>query len=179
MDAINRITPSAGGLSSQAVKERRVAVPAGTDGKAEPSREEVAKKKQQELESQQRTLREQLESANRQSEALKETAEVEGKCLTIAMRIMSGDTVPQQDYRYLAKNNSGLYARAITLRVERSDPRKYKRVSEDEKQDDAVAQMSKALGGDTHTSSDSGAEADLPKVEGAADSVPVALNTRA
>jgi hypothetical protein len=77
-------------------------------------------------------MRQQLESAKTQAKAAGESAEVKMKCITIAMRIMSGDEVPREDHRYLAKHDLELYCKAITMRVAREKPRHYKRISEDE-----------------------------------------------
>jgi HPt (histidine-containing phosphotransfer) domain-containing protein len=77
-------------------------------------------------------MRQQLESANAQAEAMGESAKVRMECNIIAMRIMSGDEVPREDHRYLAKHDPELYAKAITMRVAREKPKHYKRISEDE-----------------------------------------------
>jgi len=78
----------------------------------------------------------QLESAREQGEAMAEAARVRIKCLIIAARIMSGDKVPREDYRYLAKHDLELYSKAVSLRMEKEDPKKHRRVSEKEKSDD-------------------------------------------
>jgi hypothetical protein len=59
-----------------------------------------------------------------------EEAKVRLKCLMIAMRIMAGDTVPREDYRYLAKNDLELYSKAVSMRIEQENPKKHKKISE-------------------------------------------------
>ena len=87
---------------------------------------------------------EQLEISRKQSEGAAEGWRVLIRCLKIASRIMNGDIVPKEDHRYLAEHDPKLYAKAITLRVHNDDPKKYKRVSEDEKQDKAEKENNKA-----------------------------------
>ena len=65
-------------------------------------------------------------------------------CLKIAMRIMSGDIVPEADHRFLAEKDPDLYHQAISMRVEKVDPEEHDRLSEDEEDDDAAA-MSDAV----------------------------------
>lgn len=95
-------------------------------------RAKEAKNEREEIASRYQKLIEQLESAREQGEAMGESMKVRMKCLLIAMRIMSGDKVPPEDYRYLAKNDLELYAKALMMRTEKEKPQKHKRVSEDE-----------------------------------------------
>lgn len=86
--------------------------------------QQVAKKQLQALK--------QLESSSEQQKASNENTKILIKCLMIAMRIMAGDEVPKEDHRFLAKYDMGLYHRAISMRIMRENPKKYKRLSEDE-----------------------------------------------
>lgn len=95
-------------------------------------RERTLKDEMTEMASVHQELMSQLENARKQSEAMAESTKVRMKCLLIAMRIMSGDKVPSEDYRYLAKNDLGLYAKAVSLRMEKENPKKHKQVSKDE-----------------------------------------------
>lgn len=88
---------------------------------------------QAEMASRYQEMLDQLEKAREQGDAMADSMRLRMKCLLIAMRIMSGDEVPVQDYRYLAKNDLELYAKAVSMRVEKENPKKHKRVSEDEK----------------------------------------------
>ena len=82
-------------------------------------------------------FKEQLEIARKQSEGAAKEWETLIKCLKIAMRIMSGDIVPKADHRYLAKNEPEMYAKAITLRRHKAEPKKHKRLSEKEEPEKA------------------------------------------
>ena len=95
-------------------------------------------------------FQEQLEIARLQSEGAAEQWRILIKCLKIAMRIMSGDIVPKADHRYLAKHEPELYSKAITLRMEKENPKKHKRLTKDEKTDkaDKTANTDKAAKGD-------------------------------
>ena len=79
-------------------------------------------------------FKEQMEIARTQSEGAAEQWRVLIKCIRIAMRIISGDIVPKEDHRYLAKHDPKLYAKALTMRIPKDNPKKYKRLSKDEKQ---------------------------------------------
>lgn len=91
--------------------------------------EEALQKKLQEKEAAAKAMLREVENAKKQNEAMQDTVQKQNKCFVIAMRIMAGDKVPPGDYRYLAKNSPGLYSQALTLRVARETPRKYKQVS--------------------------------------------------
>ncbi len=100
-----------------------------TDDKTKKLEEEQKKKNEQRL-----SIIEQLKEEQKNAETRAESAEVQRKCMVIASRIIAGDKVPWQDYAYLAKHDSKLYAMALTHRIEAKKPKKYKRLSEDEKE---------------------------------------------
>jgi hypothetical protein len=79
-----------------------------------------------------------LEASKEQAEAAGDAAKIRLKCMIIASRIMSGDKVPLEDYRYLAKNDPGLYGKALTMRFERDKPKKHDRLSEEEEEEGTV-----------------------------------------
>lgn len=83
-------------------------------------------------------IREQIRQAQEQADAQGEAMENHGKCMLIASRIMSGDKVPKEDEQFLIENNAELYMRAITMRVEKEDPREYDRLSEDKERGEAA-----------------------------------------
>lgn len=93
-----------------------------------------ALQKQQEARQELDSFQRLLESSDKQAEAAGEAARIRIKCMVIAARIMSGDKVPLEDYRYLAKNDPELYGKSITMRIERDKPKKYDRLSEDEEE---------------------------------------------
>jgi len=86
----------------------------------------------------------QLDEARKQSEAAAEAFEKQRKCILIAMRIMCGDKVPPEDYRYLAEHAPGMLAMAIMMRRAKENPEEHKRVSEDEKRTPEAASKSGA-----------------------------------
>ena len=55
------------------------------------------------------------------------------KCLQIAMRIMNGDHVPTKDRQFLLENEPQMYSQALLLRRNNNDPKKYKSLIEDKK----------------------------------------------
>jgi hypothetical protein len=77
-------------------------------------------------------LREQLRQAGEVGEGMAEAWREKIKCMIIAMRIMKGDNVPEQDHRFLRDRDIELYARAISLRIEKEDPYDHDRLSDDE-----------------------------------------------
>ena len=81
-------------------------------------------------------LHEELKRAGDIATGMAEGYKVKIKCMQIAMRIMSGDKVPLADHRYLAERDSELYAKALSMRVEKKDPKEHDRLSEDEKAED-------------------------------------------
>lgn len=78
-------------------------------------------------------LKAHLKKSDSEIKKMRESADIQLKCNIIAARIISGNKVPKSDYIYLAKNDSGLYQKAILLRTEREKPIKFKRISEYEK----------------------------------------------
>jgi len=85
----------------------------------------------------------QLETVNAQNGASAKASEIRLKCIKIAMRIMSGDIVPDGDHRFLLENDPELYGKAVMMRIQKENPEKHKRISED----------------------DDGFDADLPDIE--------------
>jgi len=82
-----------------------------------------------------KALREGLKQAREAGEGAAAAWKEKIICLQIAMRIMSGNIVPEEDHRYLRERDIELYSRAIQLRIEKKDPDEYDRLSEDEKND--------------------------------------------
>ena len=95
------------------------------------ARQKQLEEAQQELKEYQRML----EASKAQAEAAGDAAKIRLKCMIIASRIMSGDKVPLEDYQYLAKNEPGLYGKALTMRFERDKPKKHNRLSEEEEEE--------------------------------------------
>ncbi len=83
-------------------------------------------------------LTRQVEVGQESLKAQMNQIEVRRKCMTIAIRIMNGDNVPRQDYKYLAKNDMGLYSTAITCRMQKENPKDHKRVSTEDNPDNAI-----------------------------------------
>lgn len=77
-------------------------------------------------------MKEQMEVANAKAKAQTEVMDNAGKCMTIASRIMAGDTVPRNDESFLAKNDSKLYMMAISMRRQKETPQKYRSITEEE-----------------------------------------------
>jgi len=84
-------------------------------------------------------MRRQLNDTKKQVEAEAEAMKIKKQCMVIARRIMKGDKVPDADHRFLFKNDPSLYTQAVTLKVKNDNPKKHKRLSEDEKQEEAGA----------------------------------------
>lgn len=57
------------------------------------------------------------------------------KCMVIATRIRNGDNVPNKDTRFLLENEPEMYLRAVLFRQKNNNPKKYKSILEDEKND--------------------------------------------
>ena len=90
--------------------------------------------KLEEMRDEMRRLREELERAGEAGEGAAEMWKIEIKCLQIAMRIMSGNKVPPADHRFLMDNKPELYAKAITMKMEKVDPKELDRLSEEEEE---------------------------------------------
>jgi len=101
-------------------------------------------KKLEEMRNEMRALREELKRAREAGEGAAEAWKVRIKCLQIAMRIMSGDKVPDEDHRYLREKDPELYGRSITLRIKKKDPKEYDRLSEDERDGSTVYDPARA-----------------------------------
>ena len=84
-----------------------------------------------------------LDEANEQSANAAEGWKIYLRCMQIARNIMSGNTVPKADHRYLAKHDPELYSKALTLRVEKEEPKKLKKVSSEKKSDKKDAKEAK------------------------------------
>ena len=91
--------------------------------------------------------RRQIEGAKKQAKSEADALKTRLKCQKIARRIMKGDIVPQADYRYLLKNDPGLYTQAVSLRVESKDPKKHDRLSKDEKPEEMGGQEAPSADG--------------------------------
>ena len=83
-------------------------------------------------------LEEMLKNSRDQSEQSAESFDDLGKCMTIAARIMNGDTVPQKDHKFLAEKYPELYEQAILMRRINHDPKKYKSLIEDEEEENST-----------------------------------------
>ncbi|MEG1971698.1 MAG: hypothetical protein RR315_00965 [Oscillospiraceae bacterium] len=92
-------------------------------------KKEAIIKQQAEIKAQQEDMKAQMKAAEAEAKALSDAASIQSNCLLIASRIISGDEVPKEDMRYLAKNSPELYGKAMTLRISREHPKKYKRIS--------------------------------------------------
>jgi len=84
------------------------------------------------LRNEMQALREGLKQAREAGEGAAQAWKERIKCLQIAMRIMSGDIVPEEDHRYLREKDMELYSRAIQLRIVKEDPEEYDRLSDDD-----------------------------------------------
>lgn len=117
------------------------------------ARQKQLEEAQQELKEYQRML----EASKEQAEAAGDAAKIRLKCMIIASRIMSGDKVPPEDYRYLAKNDPGLYGKALTMRFERDKPKRHDRLSEEEEEEGTVYSGSATEAASSLSAEESGA----------------------
>ncbi|MCL2078626.1 MAG: hypothetical protein FWH17_02150 [Oscillospiraceae bacterium] len=99
------------------------------------------KSKRENFLNEQRSLLEELRRVGEMSEGLAEGWKIKIKCLQIAMRIMSGNEVPKEDHRFLMENDAELYSRAISMKIQKTDPEEYDRLSEDDKDKDNTTQQ--------------------------------------
>lgn len=60
------------------------------------------------------------------------------KCIKIAMRIINGDEVPEKDKKFLAKTDPEMYFKAILLKRQNENAKKYDSVLNDKKTDNAI-----------------------------------------
>ena len=169
--------------SQQTVEEANPAETLVSDGAKdalELSSESIQKSKEeleakaQETADTLKNLKEQLEIARKQAEGAAEEWRIRILCLKIAMRIVSGDIVPRKDHQYLAKHDPELYGKAISMRVEKEEPKKLKRLSKDEEEDSDTAAESpqennRTSGSDAQSPVDPGAADDAALAEDAAD----------
>ncbi len=63
----------------------------------------------------------------------KEKMKIALTCLEISRRIISGDSVPYDDHKFLLKNDPQLYGRSMSMRFPKSNPFKYRQLSDKEK----------------------------------------------
>ena len=98
-------------------------------------------------------LRKQMENAKEQGEAMGKALEVIRKCMVIAMRIIKGDKVPKEDHKFLRENDLERYVKAIMLRQANDNPKKHKRVSEDEEESQGASSTDAAESGSPIASS--------------------------
>ena len=143
---IQRIAGNQPGLYASVAKTAQPADANATGQAAQPGNtimqavaqvEEAKKSLAQEMErmrAESESLRLQVEQAKQQGEAAARQFDTLQKCLIIARRIISGDEVPREDYRFLAENEPALYKQAILMRQHKEDPEEYDRLSEDEEE---------------------------------------------
>lgn len=79
-------------------------------------------------------LRDGLKHAQESADAVGKAHETLAKCLQIALRIVSGDTVPIQDQKYLMENNMELYSMAMNMRLSKKDPKEWDTLLEEDKE---------------------------------------------
>lgn len=122
-----------------------------------------------EMASKYQELKEQLEKAREQGDAMAESMQTRTKCLLIAMRIMSGDKVPIEDQRYLADKDPELFAKSNMMKLQNPDPKEHDRISEDEELTDedsarepgvSAASENQSAGGEVSVEASEGASAD-------------------
>ncbi len=96
-------------------------------------------------------IKEQMEQLREQSKAAEKSGIINSKCMTISLRIASGDEVPLKDIMYLQKHRSDLYDMAMKMRILKTDPEKYDSIVDDDEDDDTS-------GNENHTSDDNGSD---------------------
>jgi len=109
-----------------------------------------------EMRNEMRALLENLERAREAGEGAAEAWKEKIRCMQIAMRIMSGNKVPEADHRYLREKDAELYGKAITMRMEKVDPKEHDRLSEDEEEEGGIIENTENV---SAASSDSGSDA--------------------
>lgn len=102
-------------------------------------------------------LQQQLDSVEQQKKAGEKSWDAMGKCLTIAMRISSGDNVPASDIQFLQDHNPELFMQAMSLRVLKKDPEDYDSVLDGD-EDEAIDDSSNAKAVDSGMTTDSTGE---------------------
>ena len=145
-------------LSAQGLEKERIA-------KVEPASQDVG------------ILQKQMEQIREQSEDAAEGWKIYIKCLRIAMRIISGDNVPEIDHQYLAKNDPELYGKAMSMKVHKQDPEDLDSISDEDddkksgsEDEDGAAEglASASMGAVDFGGADIGA-AEAPSPEGSGD----------
>lgn len=74
-------------------------------------------------------MRQQMADMAEKAEEERESERIEKLCFEISERVFAGDKVPASDLSFLRKHDSGLYARAILLRVKKRKPHEYRRLA--------------------------------------------------
>lgn len=95
--------------------------------------EEIKEQKENKLQDYYTKLSEFLDEAHKSSEGAGEAYKTLGRCIKIAMRIVSGDNVPAKDAHYLMENNKELYSMAMNMRMIKDDPKDLESVLDEEK----------------------------------------------
>lgn len=80
-------------------------------------------------------LQDLLSSSKDQIEGSQKSMDALSRCMTIARRIANGDQVPYKDIKFLMDNNPDLFQMAMSTRMPKRNPEKYKSVLEDEEED--------------------------------------------
>lgn len=74
-------------------------------------------------------MRQQMADMAENAEEERERERIEKLCFEISERVFAGDKVPASDLSFLRKHDSGLYARAILLRVKKRKPYGHRRLT--------------------------------------------------
>jgi len=127
------------------------------DKKTSEKKDKIAewKEKLEEMRREMSWLRDELKRAGEVAEGMGEAMRVMIKCLRIAMRIMSGHNVPDADHRFLMENDSGLYSKAVMMKIQVIDPEDFDRLSEDEEENEEQSGIDGAPVSSTDTSTES------------------------
>lgn len=126
-------------LSEKAATPETETSPAAAESKITPQSEpsvpeqrlSLQKKMEQQMEESSRALkqmREQMADMAKKAEEERERERIDKLCFEISERVFAGDKVPASDLSFLRKHDSGLYARAIMLRVKKRKPYEYQRL---------------------------------------------------
>lgn len=139
MSEINYVTKREEVISKEArnVMKRQNAVLGKQEGSLSGAVTETGKEEVQDslyISREAQILFEQMENIRESNEKSADTAEKQGKCMLIAMRIAAGDDVPEKDIKFLIKYNSALYAKAMQMRIPKKDPEEYDSVLSDEEE---------------------------------------------
>ena len=96
-------------------------------------------------------LSQEMERVREYTDAAAESSKIQLKCMKIAMRIMAGDDVPEGDHRFLLEHAPELYGKAIMMRMQKEDPIKHKRLSDEDDFPDPLEEIT----GSSNSSSNS------------------------